>query len=75
MSNKYADGNQESVTANIPTWGIECQRAAQDDEFFKIFRRSEIFLQVIEGTSLIGGLSNLRRLLKDSNFYLTRKYR
>lgn len=68
MSNKYADGNQESVTANIPTWGIECQRAAQDDEFFKIFRRSEIFLQVIEGTSLIGGLSNLRRLLKDSNF-------
>lgn len=66
--NRYVDGNEETVTANIPSWSSDCQRAAYDTGFFQVFRRSKTFLHVVEGTPYVGGLWNLRRLSKDNNF-------
>jgi hypothetical protein len=68
---KYFDDNKESVTANIPCWVRDSLKAGEDDEFFRTFRRSQIFLEVIEGTTINGGLWNLKRLLKDNNFLVS----
>jgi hypothetical protein len=64
---KYIDGNEESVTGNIPDWSFECKVAATLTGFIS-FREKQIFLEVVEGTPFHGGLYNLKRLLKDSNF-------
>jgi hypothetical protein len=53
----------ESVTGGMNEWIECCLKAGKCDEFFRIFRRSKIFLQVTEVTSRAGGLWNLRKLL------------
>ena len=61
----------DSVSAKETDWVQSCEDAAQNDEFFKTFRSSKAFQRVIEGTPRVGGIWNLKRLLKDKNFLKT----
>jgi hypothetical protein len=60
-----------TVTANELDWGAACIAAAQEDEKFLIFRSSEAFLRVIEGSPKQAGYWNLKRLLGSQLFKTT----
>lgn len=65
---KYIDGNELTCSANIPDWISGCTDAARDDDFFKRFRKSSIFLDVVEGTPKSAGYYNLAKLKNNSDF-------
>lgn len=65
-SGRYKMDN--AVSAKESDWVQACIDAAEDDNFYRIFRSSKPFQRVIEGTPIAGGIWNLKRLLKDTKF-------
>jgi hypothetical protein len=65
---KYIDGNELTCTANIPDWISGCTHAAREDDLFKRFRKSSIFMEVVEGTPKSAGYYNLEKLKMNSDF-------
>jgi len=65
---RYSDGNEESCTGNLQFWQDSTILAAEDNNFFRHFRRSDAFMRVIEGSPKVSGIWNLRRLKKNAKF-------
>ncbi len=58
----------DAVSAKESDWVRACADAANNDEFYRIFRSSKPFRRVIEGSPRSCGLWNLKRLLKEADF-------
>jgi len=58
----------ETVSAQESDWIKACLDAAEKDEVYRIFRSTDALIRVIEGTPRVGGIWNLRRLLKNPLF-------
>lgn len=59
----------DAVSAKESDWVQACIDAGKDDNYYRTFRSSKPFQRVIEGTPIVGGIWNLRRLLKDAKFF------
>ena len=59
----------QSVTLNQSDWIRDCIRASTDDSFFEVFRQSESFQRVTEGSLTEWGEYHLTQLLKYPLFH------
>lgn len=57
-----------SVTGSDPDWRAVLVRAAEDDDFFRVFRGDRVFARVVEGTPKIAGQLLARRLMETDFF-------
>ncbi|MFZ2187706.1 MAG: hypothetical protein WAV46_03740 [Candidatus Moraniibacteriota bacterium] len=64
----YQINMNDAVSAKESDWVQACIDAAKNNDYYRTFRSSVAFQRVIEGTPIVGGIWNLKRLLRRDKF-------
>ena len=67
---KHVDMNN-AVSAKENDWVKACKDAANNNVYFHTFRSSPAFQRVVEGSPIVSGIWNLKRLLNNRKFIKT----